>query len=429
MKLPGWGKKRNRGEDGTGADAAPGTIWDDEAPEFNPPRPGKPEAPADGVFSPPRSSSKAVPRYAPVRRDFFEMRPEEVETWKAPGGTLDASRKLNLAPALYVASALAGLGLIVAAVWMLWPSSTVKVPGLEGRQLYDAIEAARGSSLEPVVEGFENSNRYADGVVMSQEPAAGTVKKKGGRVSLTVSKGPSGWAEGAEPGARLTPPAPPGAEDGGVSAGPLSSRTVCIDPGGQAGVQAGEWADPGLTARENPQPVVRGVSTGNPEYLLTMDIALRLRTLLEKDGMKVVMTRESQDAELTGATKAEMASEAGADLLVSVRMGNSGTDPAVTGSYCLYPEKNRWTAGFYESSKAAALFVVEALSKACGTKDLGVEPGGDMALFNWSKAPVFEARVAYLSNPSDDEELSGVEFRQQAAWGLRDGIVRYFRSP
>ena len=257
------------------------------------------------------------------------------------------------------------------------------------------------------------------------------MSRKGSKLKLIVSKGPSRSAGETEQVTGLAPPGAPGLDTGDVPAGPLSSMTVCIDPGGQAkpSVSPGEWVDPGLTSRENPDPGLRGVSTGNPEYLLSMDIAERLKGLLEKDGMRVVMTRSANDVDLSGVARAEIASQAGADLLVSIRMGNESTDPAVRGSSCLYPVRNRWTGQFYESSKAAALFVEAALVKACGTESLGVEPLDDKAIFNWSQVPVIEAQVAFLSNPADDILLAGEEFRQKAAWGLRDGIVDYLRSP
>lgn len=414
-----------------GASEAPAeeNIWEEEPPAFNPPR--VEEVPEDGVFAPPKAASAAVPRYRPVRRDFFDLNPEEVETWKASRGSLAVRRKRNVKPVLYAAAAACALGLAVTAIVLLWPSSTVKVPGLEGKALYEAMGMARGSSLNPVVSGFEHSDRYADGLVLSQKPPEGTVSRKGSKLKLTVSKGPSRLAGETEQVTGLAPPEAPGRDTGDVPAGPLSSMTVCVDPGGQAkpSVSPGEWVDPGLTRRENPDPGLRGVSTGNPEYLLSMDIAERLKGLLEKDGMRVVMTRSTHDVDLSGAARADIASQAGAALLVSIHMGNDAADPAVRGSSCLYPVRNRWTGQFYESSKAAALFVEAALVKACGTESLGVEPLDDKAIFNWSQVPVIEAQVAFLSNPGDDILLAGEEFRQKAAWGLRDGIVDYLRSP
>lgn len=425
MRLSMRRKKR------TGVGEAPSekNMRDDEAPVFKPQRAGG--ADTTGVFDPPKSASSTVPRYSPVKRDFFELEPEEVETWKASRGALATRRKRDLRPALSVAAAACALGLVVTAIVLFWPSSTVKVPKVAGKTLSEAMGAARGSNLDPLVGGFEYSDRYPDGVVLSQEPEAGRVIPKGSKLKLVVSKGPRQWTEapGSDSGlSSLTSTAP---ESGATPAGPLSAATICIDPGGQAkpGAGAGEWTDPGLTSREFQDVGAQGVSTGNPEHLLNMDIATRLKGLLEKDGVKVVMTRDSGDVDLSNAARAEIASQAGADLLVSIHLGNSTTDPGESGSACLYPARNRWAEAFYLDSKAAALFVEAAVVRACGTEERGVEPRDDKAMFNWSKVPVIEVQVAFLSNPAEDVELASEEFRQKAAWGLRDGIVKYLRNP
>lgn len=421
-----WAKKRK-----SQGDEAPdnGSIWEDEPPAFSPPK--VEEARPAEVFAPQKGASNSVPRYSPVKRDFFDLNPEEVETWKASGGTLAARRKRNLKPALSAAAAVCAAGIIVAAVILLWPSSTVRVPDVVGKTLSVAMETARGSSLRPLVRGFAYSDRHPDGVVLSQEPRAIGAAPRGSELKVTVSKGPRPWTEtsASEPGSSTATSTVP--ENGGVPAGPLSVRTVCLDPGNQAmpSAGAGEWSDPGLTRREDQEAGVSGVSTGNPEHLVNLDIATRLKGLLEKDGVKVVMTRDSGDVDLSNVARAEIASQAGVDLLVSIHMGNSTTDPLARGSACLYPARNRWTEQFYERSKAAALFVEEALVKACDTEELGVKPRDDKAIFNWSKVPVIEVQVAFMSNPGEDTDLASEDFRQKAAWGLRDGIVKYLRSP
>ena len=76
-----------------------------------------------------------------------------------------------------------------------------------------------------------------------------------------------------------------------------------------------------------------------------------------------------------------------------------------------------------------ALYVQADTFKSCGTDDLGVGARDDLPLFNWSRVPVAEVLVAYLSNAEEDKLLPTDEFRWKAAWGIRNGIIKYLSSP
>jgi N-acetylmuramoyl-L-alanine amidase len=243
---------------------------------------------------------------------------------------------------------------------------------------------------------------------------------------LQVSKGPrpEAGAESQTPAAAST--APTGQEN--TSTEPLSSRIVTIDPGHQALEAGQEWSDPGMSKRVLPDNEVRGVATGNAEYMVNMDTALKLKSLLEKDGVQVVMTRETGTIDLPDVTRADIAGNAGSDLYVRIHCGNS-TDPSRTGAATLYPVKSKWTEAFYENSKQAALLVQQELVKSSGLDDLGVESGSDMPGFNWSKVPVVETHAGFLSNEKDDRLLADDQFRWKVAWGLRNGILKYLNSP
>ena len=99
------------------------------------------------------------------------------------------------------------------------------------------------------------------------------------------------------------------------------------------------------------------------------------------------------------------------------------------GTNTLYPANTTWTAQFYEKSKTAALYIQEETVGSCGTEDLGITARDDLALFNWSRVPVAEVLVAYLSNPDEEKLLATDDFRWKAAWGIRDGIIKYLRNP
>jgi N-acetylmuramoyl-L-alanine amidase len=43
--------------------------------------------------------------------------------------------------------------------------------------------------------------------------------------------------------------------------------------------------------------------------------------------------------------------------------------------------------------------------------------------------PATEVLVAYLSNKEEDKLLATDEFRWKAAWGIRNGIVKFLTNP
>lgn len=399
---------------------------------------GEPDSPRDEGESTDRGSAvEGTPgeREEPARgagegerRDFFEMSPEEARSYRPPGLVIAARKPVNFKPALKALGVAAVLGAVVVGVVFLWPSSEARVPDVTGKTLNEALDGARGAGFNPTVTGWEYSDRYSDGIVLSQKPLADRVVEKGGKISLTVSKGPRSVSPTT---GRLPAPAPGQPEDGDSTEAvthPFAGKVVCIDAGHQATPPDDEWADPGMTRRNPGDMGARGISTGNPEYLVTADIAFKLKSLLEKDGIEVVMTRERSDVNLTNINRAEIANNAEADLYVRIHCGDSN-DTARNGSATLYPANTEWTVEFYEASKTAALYVQEELVKSCSTEDLGVFDRHDLSGFNWSRVPVIEAEVAFLSNPDEDALLSTDDFRWKVTWGLRNGIIRYLSNP
>jgi N-acetylmuramoyl-L-alanine amidase len=341
---------------------------------------------------------------------FFDLPADEVEEYQAPAPPVARRKHIDLKPALKAAFAVALVACAVAAVIMLLPSSTAKVPELVGKNLTDAMETARAGGFNPTVVAWENSPDRDDGVVISQNPESGPSARKGSGISLTVSKGPS--SDGAvQPGSETAP-------------GSQQEKVVTIDPGHQAIDARPEWSDPGMTRRVPAEEVFKGVVTGNPEYLVALDIGVKLKDLLEKDGISVVMTRETSTIDLTDVTRAEIAGNAASDLYLRIHCGGS-KNPAKSGIRTLYPARSRWTGSFYENSKTAALYVQAALVKSCRAPDRGVADRRDSPAFNWSKVPVIEAEVGFLTNGEDDERLADEEYRSEVALGLKNGISRY----
>jgi len=360
-------------------------------------------------------------------KDFFELTPDEIKLHKAARpASIEAqsqalSRHINKKKTIALAFIFILIFLFVILSLLLHSSKENRIPDLRGMSLSAGMDEARAFGFVPRVIFWEYSNKHTFGTILSQEPGAGKIAEKGTEIRLTVSKGPR--KEPELPDFSLS--SKEQAENGST---PVAGKTVCIDPGHQIPPAEDEWADPGMTKRNAGEPGVNGILSGNPEHLLALDIAMKLKTLLEKDGVNVVLTRDSGDVNRTNIMRAEIASNADANLLVSIHF-NFTEDTRESGCATLYPARNRWTDAIYEKSKTAALYVQEELVKSLDAKDVGVFARNEMTLFNWSSVPVIQVLPAYLSNQEEDEKLTHDDYRWKVAWGLRNGIIRYLQNP
>lgn len=354
---------------------------------------------------------------------FFDLSSEdEIRHFRQPFNVASASRtKREYGPIFKYVPFMLIAAAIAAAVYFLWPSSTVAVPELVGKPIDKAMATARDSGFKPSIKSWQYSGSSGDGVVISQEPEGNKkVSKDDPAISLTVSKGPA-----PELGQEVTPPELK--VDDSLPSETGSGEVICLDPGHQAIVGDSEWLDPGKGQEVIWKPGERGMLTGTPEYEVTLEIALKCKTLLEKDGIQVVMTRETSNMDLSNVNRAETANNAFADLYLRIHCAFSN-DPAMSGTATLYPEKSRYNEETYEKSKAAALFLQSEVVQSCNTRDLGVFSEEDNPGLNWSRCPTAEVEVAYLSNPMEDGELSTDEFQWEAAQGLRNGIRKYLEN-
>lgn len=383
------------------------------------------EAGGDAEASAEADASTQVPaRSANV--DFFDLPSDELADYRPAGVIIAPKAKLDLLPVLKLLALAAVLTLIVLGIVWIWPSSSARVPSLVGRGLTDAMGEARARGFEPAVRGWKYSETHSDGTVLEQKPPAMREAKKGDGIVLIVSKGPRP-EQGRKPGSPSAQ-APSSSPDSGSKGGTYAGKTVCIDPGNQLNPGQPEHTDPSQTNMTSPEERGRGTLTGNPEDLINLDIAMKLKDLLEKDGMNVIMTREASDVQVGEINRAAIASKEGADLLASIHCPTS-TDATRLGTQTIFAAENQYNQGIFQKSKAAALYCQSEVLKSCGLEDLGTNPKKDRVVLNWSQVPAFQVEVAYLSNPRDDSMLSQEDFRWKVAWGLRNGIIKYFTNP
>jgi N-acetylmuramoyl-L-alanine amidase len=168
-----------------------------------------------------------------------------------------------------------------------------------------------------------------------------------------------------------------------------------------------------------------GVVTGTPESELVLAVALKLRDSLEAHEIQVVMTRTSQDVNISNSERAQMANEAGADLFVRVH-ADGNADSAVHGIHVLYPASIAgWTDDIAADSKRAAGIAQDELIAATGAKDRGIDARGDMTGFNWSDVPVFLPEIGFMTNAAEDKLLATDAYQDKIVQALTQAILAF----
>ncbi len=201
---------------------------------------------------------------------------------------------------------------------------------------------------------------------------------------------------------------------------------VCIDPGHQAkGDPKGEPIAPGSPHKKaRVASGTTGVATKKPEYAVNMEAALILKDLLTQKGYEVVMTRETNEVNVSNVERAEIANNAHADMTIRLHcdsIGNGGKSGAVL----IVPSKTgTHTAGIYKPSYEYAQLLKKSL-EGKGVKVNGIFERGDMTGFNWSKVPVVIFEMGFMSNWNEDRMLSDKGYQQKLMEAVTEALDAY----
>lgn len=293
-------------------------------------------------------------------------------------------------------------------------SASVEVPELIGQSVVAARTVLSAAGLEVDVQTQNASTSAAPGTVLWQDPQNGMLVAPGSLVVLRIA------------------PARPAATTAAttVSAAKPGSRfVVCIDPGHQAHTNSTqEPYGPGSTKLVNAvNGGATGVTTHLPEYEVALEIAMNLKSRLEKQGVKVVMTRTTNDVNISNSRRAQIANDAHADLFVRVHCDSSNSG-SVSGMSMQIPGVDKWTRPIAARSNAAGTDVLNAAVASTGAKYRGLFKRTDLTGFNFAKVPAILIECGFMSNPVEDRLLSSPGYQDKIAGGMTTGIMRYLKG-
>ena len=172
--------------------------------------------------------------------------------------------------------------------------------------------------------------------------------------------------------------------------------------------------DPGHGGRD-PGAVGRG---GLQEKMVIFPISLRVREILEQNGVSVVMTRE-QDVTLDLEPRVQIAERADADLFVSIHANAiSLSRPEVNGTETYY---------YSDAGLRLARIMHTSMLAAGGLNDRGVRQARFYVIRNTSM-PAVLLEVGFVTGAQDAPLLADPGWRERMAQGIADGILQYVNT-
>lgn len=209
-----------------------------------------------------------------------------------------------------------------------------------------------------------------------------------------------------------------------------NSAVVVIDPGHQLkGDSTKEPNGPDSSSmKARVTSGTTGVATGVAEYIMNLEVSLKLKTELENRGYTVYMTRSTHDVNISNKERAEYATSVGADIAVRIH-GNGSSSSSVHGAECYAPSSsNLYVSHLSKASISLSQCILDAYCSATGFKNRGVFTNDTMTGINWSTVPVTIIELGYMSNAEEDRKMQDATMQNNMVQGIANGIDAYFRN-
>lgn len=170
----------------------------------------------------------------------------------------------------------------------------------------------------------------------------------------------------------------------------------------------------------------RGVQTRIFEYVLNLEVTLKLQDELLNRGYDVRLVRETHDVNISNAQRAIIANELEADCYIRIH-ANGDNDASRRGimTICQTPE-NPYNGDLFEYSSLLAKSILDASLRQTGLPSQGVWETDTMTGINWCRVPTTIIEMGYMSNPIEDVLLNSKDFQEKVVLGIADGIELYF---
>jgi N-acetylmuramoyl-L-alanine amidase len=269
-----------------------------------------------------------------------------------------------------------------------------------------------------------------EGAGSAAAPTSPSASASASASSRTSSPAPSASSEDEKPSASA------------AAGGPLRGKVVVIDPGHNPEnfkhtAEINRQVDIGTNRKECD---TTGTSTddGYAEADFTLDVAHRMRALLEKQGATVKLTQDG-DRPVGPCVdeRARIGNRAKADAVVSIHADGSGTGNR--GFHVILPGAVRAgaadTRAIVEPSGDLGTRIAGNFVRVTGSAPSNYVGGGtglvtrkDLGGLNLSTVPKVFIECGNMRDSKDAALLTSGAWRQKAAQGISDGIVSFLRG-
>ena len=220
----------------------------------------------------------------------------------------------------------------------------------------------------------------------------------------TVATEPSVAETSAAPTATptVTPTPEPTRVPLAADAPDLTGLTIVIDPGHQETTDSEQELYASWLSATKPRCTAgtTGVVTGTPEYELTLDYSLIIADYLEQCGANVILTRDTNDVNISNQERAQIAVSNNADIFLRIHADAAG-DSAASGVRVYIPDNGSYT----DTSPAYAEDLAALVADAEGLEVNDVRSTGLYTGLNYANTiRAFQISLGFLSN-SDDEAI------------------------
>ena len=184
----------------------------------------------------------------------------------------------------------------------------------------------------------------------------------------------------------------------------LTGLVIVIDPGHQAETdETEETLFPGATVgKPRCTSGAVGVDINTKEYEVTLEIALATKAYLEACGASVILTRETNDVNLSNQERADIAVAASPDIFIRIH-ADSVPDSEVSGVIAYVPD----SGNYIETDKKLADSLGTLVAEAQGIEYLGCFSTNAYTGLNYSTSvKSVQLVVGFLSNSEDEARLN-----------------------
>lgn len=205
---------------------------------------------------------------------------------------------------------------------------------------------------------------------------------------------------------------------------------VVIDPGHQQKANLNlEPIGPGATTQKyKVTDGTTGVVTKKREAVLVLEMASVLKEKLEAKGIQVLMTRTSQDVDISNKERATFANDHKANLFLRLHADGSENQNQ-SGFAVLTPaEGSPYTKEIYAESLQISQTIVNKMRENQQVKVNGIKFRDDLSGFNWAKVPGVLLELGFMSNPEEDKKLSDPQYVNSLLQSVTDSVDEYRKS-